>query len=329
MLLLPLLGCGSPTPTDAPAPSWESMGVHPWAEVQRTPLGRVLWTLTAYDSHVIPGFGDWNDNTGPIRLMGVTPEGAWSDAWNHPTEAATVMRILDDELWVPPIDPFIIEPGDFAVASPGLSWRNERLGEATHVFDIVTDGEDLLATGSIDLEAVVWRRTDGNWTVDRREAHSTGDFARYYGLAWLDDTLYLQRADAGGGPVAEALAYRDGSYAPAPRMLPDDRAYVFRPERFGDRLVYQSDTPFGRTASELIAYDGTGWEQVFDGAVRSFTVTADAVYVLDDDLGVFRSTDLASWELVTEAPRGCWSLAWLEGLWCGTGQSEVFFRAEP
>lgn len=323
-VLLLLAGCGPATPTDSPTSlDFEPLAVHPWADVQRTELGRVLWTLTAYSDHIVPGFGDWNDNGGPIRLTATNAYGEWTETWTQPTEAATVMRIIDGELWVPPIDPRLIGPGDFAVASPDLSWRTERIGPATHVFDVVEVDGDLLVTGSIDLDAAIWRRTGGEWEVLRQMPPQTGDFARYYGLGIIDDTVYVQRADAGGQVVAEALAYRNGVFEPAPRMLPDRRSYVFRPEPFDGRLVYQSDTPFGFEASLLIAYDGQGFERVLDVPVRAFTVADDAVWVLTDDAEVLRSTDLTDWDLVGEAPLDCWSLAVLDGVYCGDTVSTV------
>jgi len=68
-----IAGCGgSPCRLGATA-EFVSLGKNPFAAVQPTPTGRRLHTLQAWRNEIYMGYGDYDENTGPIEVSAYNP----------------------------------------------------------------------------------------------------------------------------------------------------------------------------------------------------------------------------------------------------------------
>jgi hypothetical protein len=329
--VLVLLGCqkAGPTPVRSACPTchWELLGVHRPAAAQPTALGKPLMTLCPWRGRLYVGYGDYEDNTGPIEIM------AWDPARRDftrvhvsDTEAIYSFRVIGDSLYAPATDRR--ETADYAVGEP---WRDDKPVTTAHAFDMATlDGSDLWLVGSSDgnFLPTAWRSTDGgaHWAI----AHQKPNMGRYYFVAAYHGQLYVESWSLGG--IGPSEVFDGASWRPGPELLPGG-GYGFRPVVFADRLVYSSkqniDSPASRLRTlrnNLLGFDGMAASVVFEHEVLDFFADDRALLVLDTGGIIWRTTDLATWSRVATAselrPR---SLAVLDGaLYVGTLDSRLY-----
>jgi hypothetical protein len=327
-LAVSLLGCQKPggAPSEC-AGCWELLGVHRPAAAQPTPIGKALVALCPWRGRLYFGYGDYQDNTGPIEIL------AWEPARRDfvrvhvsDTEAIYNFRAIGDSLYAPATDRR--DDADYAVGEP---WRDERPVTTAHAFDIATlDGRDRWLVGSSDgdFRPTAWRSTDGgaSWAV----AHQLPHMGRYYFAAAYRGALYVESwsmARIGPSEIFDGSTWRTG-----PELLPAG-GHGFRPVVFADRLVYTTKTTLDHpqstlrlTPNRLIVFDGSTASVGFERDVLDMFADDRALLVLDVGGAIWRTTDLATWERIASAtelhPR---SLAVLGGvLYVGTMDSRLY-----
>ena len=157
---------GLPCRLGAPA-EFVSLGKNPFAAAQPTPVGRYLHTLEGWQGELYMGYGDYDENTGPIEVSAYNPRwSSYGTKLRFPTEAIELFRPIGDRLYAPAIDPRGDGPSAaVAVGEPDGRWSNNKDVWMTHVFDVATfDGTDLWLVGSRKTQAIAVRSRDGGRT---------------------------------------------------------------------------------------------------------------------------------------------------------------------
>jgi hypothetical protein len=308
------------------------VGIHPQASRQATAIGRTLTTLQSWNGKLYSGFGDYGANTGPIAL---TPfDGvrfAPAPELKADTEAVWTFRVIGGKLYAPSIDPR--RRSDFAVATSaaaGVSWSNPTVVHATHAYDVASmTGSDLWIVGSDGAEAAAWRSPDGGATWGRVLAVPpvsgiVGDYARFYGAGVYLGKLYLQATDFQGGPHPSTKVFDGTSWVDGPRLGTFNHAQVF-----AGRLLYHGGFHAGWSSEYLKAFDGVRSETVLPGRIHDYTIHGGEVYALGGDGRVRRTTDLAAWTDVADAPDTARSIAVFNGSIYVGGTDSTLYERRP
>ncbi len=306
---------------------WELLGVHAQSAAQPTATGQALITLCPWRGRLYVGYGDYQQNTGPIDVT------AWDPATRgfvryhtSDTEAINSYRVIGDQLYAPATDRR--ERADYAVGEP---WHDEHPVAVAHAYDMATfDGHDLWLVGSSEAgyRPTAWRSTDGgaSWTI----AHELPSNGRYYFAARYHDKIYLEAWSL--GPHGPSEVFDGARWTTGPELLPAG-GHGFRPVDFAGRLVYATKQTFdiphialANTANLLIAFDGVTARVTFERPLLDFFASAEALFVLDTEGVIWRTTDLAQWSQLVDAsalrPR---SLALLEqALYVGSRDSRLY-----
>ena len=312
-------------------PEFVSLGRNPYAAAQPTPVGRRLHTLEGWRGELYMGYGDYDENTGPIEIAAYNPRlASFATKLRFPTEAVEVYRAIGTRLYAPAIDPLGDGPsGAVAVGEPDGTWSNVKSVFMTHAFDIVSlDGADLWLVGSRRLNAIAVRSVDGghSWATALEIGPRSGkeqDFARFHFAFVLAGRLYVQAQDYVGGMfprsrVWDGRAWDDG---PDLRPIPNTGA---KPHPFAGQAVYLG-------AGGITAFDGMRARVVRPPAARimDLTVSGGVLYVLDGR-EVVATEDLARWRPVATAPSGATSIGVLDDyLYAGTETSELHRYCRP
>ena len=292
------------------------MGTHPQASRQATAVGRTLTTLQSWNGKLYSGFGDYSANTGPIAL---TPfDGicfAAAPELKADTEAVWTFRVIGGKLYAPSIDPR--RRADFAVgmsANAGVTWSNPTVVRATHAYDVASvTGSDLWIVGSDGAEAAAWRSLDGGAAWRKVLAVPpvsgvAGDYARFYGAGVYQGKLYLQATDFQGGPHPSTNVFDGESWANGPSLGTFNHAHVF-----AGRLLYHGGFHAGWSSAYLKAFDGIGLETVLPRRIYDYTLHGNEVYSLAGDGRIRKTTNLATWTDVADAPDMARSIAVFNG----------------
>jgi hypothetical protein len=307
---------------------WELVGVHPQASAQPTETGNALVTLCPWQGRLYIGYGDYQENTGPIEVTAWDPgQRQFTSVHSSDTEAIYNYRVIGNALYAPATDRR--EAADYAVGEP---WRDHRPVTAAHAYDMATlDGTDLWLVGSAEggaYSATAWRSLDGgaHWTI-ARQPPGTG---RYYFAAVYHQRLYVERWwDRTLGP---SEVFDGTTWSTGPELLPMG-GYGFRPIVFAGRLVYATKqthrTPhrmIAATPNRLLGFDGTSVAVIFERELLDFFGDERELIVLDTEGVIWRTRDLASWSRVAVAtdlhPR---SLALFDGaLYVGTYDAKLY-----
>ena len=326
---LALSACAMLPPASGRADGGEfvRIGVNAYAAAQPTKYGRELHTLEGWRRELYMGYGDWDENTGPIEVSVYQPKAnTFSTKLTFPTEAILIYRAIGDRLYAPAIDPVGSgQSASVAIGPPNGLWWNNNNVFVTHAFDIATlDGRDLWLVGARDREAIVVRSRDrgATWTTSLAmpsQSVEPGDFARFYFVFALDGKIYVQGDDYFAGTHPRSKVFNGTAWDDGPDLSP--RRGPTRPVHYAGRVVY-----LGRLG--LNVFDGrsvrsTGFRVV------DFKSCATALYILREGV-VSRSSDLSTWTAVATAPPNTVSIGFLdETLYAGTAQSELYRFSMP
>lgn len=332
----------------------EAVAVHPDARRQPTPMGRTLAALAPLDGALYAGYGDYDANTGPVRLRSLKPGlGRFSPPLAAlDTEAIYRFRPAPGALAVPFIDPLRDAGAGYALGR-GSDFKVIRTPPATHLFDVlVTDGSDVWLFGSRGTHAMVWRRAAGGDTFESVLEVAPADgaaFARTYSGFELAGTVCTHVMHAGGPLETRARCLSRGGWRPGPPLFPDDTRYtdhfLWRPTRFAGHLVYMdAHSGLPRVFSRLFAADGRTVRYAFgsadaydpgrrEDAVLDFAVSGQTLYLLTALGEVYVSDDLERWRLearvVLPGSESAASIAVTDRIFVGTTASRVVAVTGP
>jgi calcineurin-like phosphoesterase family protein len=308
------------------AADFELLGVNPRAAAQPTAVGRTLHTLVGWRGQLYVGYGDWNNNTGPIWVTSWDPTvGAFRDHWLSETEAIYTYRAIGERLYAPAIDPHN-QPIYYAAGAP---WSDQPGFNLVHIFDIATfTGSDLWIAGAhIEGFAVALRSLDGGatWTEMRRAP----GFSRFYFPGVYQGKLYLQGAN-GLTPAPSSLVFDGATWSDGPSLLPTPPATGWHPVEFAGRLIYRAYQLLQGAAGPLLVFDGQQVTSPLPFGIYDFTVSGSTLFVLTTSGAVLRTRDLLSWTPVAVAPPEARSVGTLNGrLYVGTADSRLYRLVAP
>jgi hypothetical protein len=303
-----------------------SLGRNPFATAQPTADGRRLHTLVGWRGELYMGYGDYEENTGPIEISAYNPRlASFGSKLRFPTEAIELYRPIGARLYAPAIDPLGDGPlAAVAVGEADGTWTNNRAVFVTHAFDIATlDGADLWLAGSRRARALVVRSMDGGRTwgtaleVPPRSARD-GDFARFHFIVVHGGRIYVQAQDYVGGVFPRSQLWDGTGWRDGPDLLPIANTGA-KPYPIAGRVAYLG-------ARGLMAFDGHEARVVRTPAARilDLTLAGRTLYVLDGR-EVVATEDLARWTPVATAPPRARSIGVLDGyLYAGTADSELY-----
>jgi len=322
---LALTACsGLPCRLGTPA-EFVSLDKNPFAAAQPTPVGRYLHTLHGWRGELYMGYGDYDENTGPIEISAYNPRrSSYGTKLRFPTEAIELFRPIGDRLYAPAIDPRGDGPSAaVAVGEPDGRWSNNKNVWMTHVFDVATfDGTDLWLVGSRDIQAIAVRSRDGGGTWETALAlaprGADGDFARFHFVFVHGGRLYVQAQDRRGGMFPRSMVFDGSGWTDGPNLQPIPNTGA-KPLAFAGEIVY-----FG--ARGVMAFDGRAVRLAWAPQTRIHDlVAADGVLYVLDGREVLGTQDLAGWFPVATAPTETTSIGVLDGyLYAGTATSELF-----
>ena len=315
---------GLPCRLGTPA-EFVSLDKNPFAAAQPTPVGRYLHTLHGWRGELYMGYGDYDENTGPIEISVYNPRrSSYGTKLRFPTEAIELFRPIGDRLYAPAIDPRGDGPSAaVAVGEPDGRWSNNKNVWMTHVFDVATfDGTDLWLVGSRDIQAIAVRSRDGGGTWETALAlaprGADGDFARFHFAFVHGGRLYVQAQDRRGGMFPRSKVFDGSGWTDGPNLQPIPNTGA-KPLAFAGEIVY-----FG--ARGVMAFDGRAVRlaRAPQSRIHDLVVADGVLYVLDGR-EVLGTQDLASWVPVATAPPETTSIGVLDGyLYAGTAASELF-----
>ncbi|NVB82302.1 MAG: hypothetical protein HOV81_28235, partial [Kofleriaceae bacterium] len=310
------------------AADWKLLGAHPGAAAQPTATGKALVTLCPWQHRLYVGYGDYQENSGPIDVTAWDPaRGAFTRLHTSDTEAIYNYRPIGSSLYALATDRRA--NADYAIGEP---WRDEMPVTSAHTYDIATlGGNDLWLVGAAEggnYLATAWRSDDGgaHWRI----AHQPGWNGRYYFAAVYHDKLYLE--SWAEEPLGPSEVFDGTSWTRGPELLPEG-GHGVRPVVFHDRLVYATKQTFASpyptlaaTPNKLLGFDGEVAAPIFDRELLDFFADEAQLLALDTDGVIWRTTDLAHWTRVVAAselhPR---SLAVLDGvLYVGTSDAKLY-----
>lgn len=305
---------------------WQLVGTHPDAAAQPTARGRTLHDLVGFQGKVYAGYGDYGENTGPIRH---TPWGVVANQWQpedwQDTEEVNNYQVVNGILFSPSIDPawrgtleLASNASDYANVNGLDQWPDSDRMDSYHVFDIRQLGSAMIASGSspgCNLScATIWRSDNGGasfyvWYRSTRDASGVYGGDRCYHLATHGSRVW---ANCTSGKVAF-----NGSWAG------DTAGYGHKESAlFGSTLV----TP-GR-GGNLYGFNGT--ERVLRGGSHKFVaVDGSHLYAVDLYNRIYRTADLASWAQVGTLPSSATSFTAMGGrLYHGDASSRLYAMGE-
>jgi len=330
-----LVGCGKPS--DRPATSWQWLGVHPQAIEQPTEVGKTLRTLCPWRGQLYLGYGDYQDNTGPIAITAWDPTTRnFETKHASDTEAIYTLRAIGDALYAPATDRRA--HADYAVGPP---WHDVQALHTAHASDMASlGGDDLWLVGSSEgrddhpdeWRATAWHSIDrgAHWTI----GHQRPGNGRYYFAATFRGALYVQ--GWARQPDDHAEIFDGATWRAGPNLLPyggNGRHPIELSTALGGELLYATRETFGTaypwlnaTPNQLLAFDGARVRVAFEPPIVDFFADDREVLVLDGDGGVWQSSDLAHWTAIAGAaelhPQ---SLAMLDGaLYIGTTDAQLY-----
>lgn len=134
---------------------WETLPPHPAVMAETTAEHQRIKALGVSDGVMLIGYGDWNENLGPVKVIGydlvtllpVTlmepPAALGSEAWD-------IIRIIDGKAYLPHTDPTLNNQGAYTTNENGV-WETVMVGtnpSMIHTFDVIRFKGRMMACGS-------------------------------------------------------------------------------------------------------------------------------------------------------------------------------------
>ncbi len=265
---------------DAPQQLATLVGAHPFAPLQPTSRGKQISTLFGWGNKLYTGYGDWQENTGPIHIVHYDPvTDQFVDEFTFNTESVQNFRVIDGKLYVPSIDPTSSAQPDIAVRDALGNWTTQRPAGLIHSFDVNTlTGTDLWLVGAAFPDGEVHRSTDGGvtWTQELALPPST-TFARAFYAGVHNNKLYVE---PWFGVDRESKVFDGVSWTDGPDLLSAGET-GWRTEEFAGSMFLRTQQ-HPELANRLRRFDGISSEIAIQG-IRDFVVTGNRLYVLQDD----------------------------------------------
>jgi hypothetical protein len=292
--------------------------------------GRTLIEAEGWAGRVYWGYGDAEQNTGPIQLSAYDPMTAtWHDLLTFDSEQVFRFRRIGAELWIPAADPRVA--ADYAVGTADHAWTSHDIGPSLHVMDVVerVPGEVFLV-GSDDFDGVpggdgggaIWRSIDAGQFVrliPDLEAQTWDPTTFWFGNAGaIAENLYAST-------VGSAWVFDGKGWSRGP-----DLAGFVKPIAFAETLVFQA---FG----QLWSFDGTRPRALgIDVYEASWPVQGvyeaaeDRLVVVTPSLDVLLTGDLSTWTCIGKAPVGVASVGILDRtVYFGAAEAELYAYESP
>jgi hypothetical protein len=268
-----------------------------------------IWDLQVWRGRVYLGYGDWDNNLGPVRIWYYTPTaGVFVSETVYVSEtrpAALVDEeaidryvVISDDLYIPGTDPK--DPWDWGnfYRNDGTGWVKYRtIPHGIHAFDLASYGGSLFAAIGPDGAAALLRSDDGglHWTPAISEVEPTHYYNRFYELYELDGSFFAVKSPTATHTRPSVYHYQHPGFVTTTIDLVPDQSggllYV-RDQTFvlGDNLLYipwfrSTMTSYLCPISAL--YRAQIWQNgqrvsFFDGRhPRDVVITEGRVYVLD------------------------------------------------
>lgn len=288
------------TTAEAAPLTYQLLGTHPQAAVQGTNRGKTIHDLKVHNGKIIAGYGDYNDNTGPIVINPFDIENGTFDGsqLSVPTEEINRIRLINGKIYIPTVDPVgcLMCAAGYVVGEP---WELKEPIDAVHVYDVASlDGTDLWLAGSASGTpdgAYIWRSTDGGDTWSVVETGDGGDYERFYWLAAVNNKMYAQAVDPLGDlPIR---IFNGSSWATGPNVL--FARGGLSAETFQGKIVthdYTGPRVINGETDEVTDYTGYGLNHMTPDAVKDMEVTDDYAYFLLEDTTVVRTSNFIDWQ---------------------------------
>lgn len=194
---------------------WETVPPHPTVMAKATAEHQRIRFLRPHNGTMLIGYGDWNDNLGPVDIIGYDLDNGNAPVTLHndaPTEAWDRVRIIDGHAYLPWTDPTVGNQGGLTTDRTG-TWTDVKVGPGTsmvHTFDVAKIGGKIHVCGSRDAVSIgeaynpgstgygsVWREdAPGVWTETLRGLGRDG-FARFKAFRFVDGKVRVQNSVGG------------------------------------------------------------------------------------------------------------------------------------
>jgi hypothetical protein len=269
---------------------------------------RHIWDLQVWRGRIYLGYGDWDNNLGPVVIWYYTPaasvfvsEAVYVSGTRPaaPVDEEAIDRyvVIDGDLYIPGTDSKDSwEWGNF-YRNDGTGWVKYRtIPYGIHVFDLASYGGGLFAAIGPDGDAALLRSDNGglNWTSAISDVEPTHYFNRFYELYELDDSLFAVKSPT-TYTKPSVYHYQSSRFVTTTIDLVPDQSGDLMYVRdgvfvFGDDMLYVPwhretvDSPLGPISALYRAQLGQDGQRVafFDGKhPRDVVVAEERVYVLD------------------------------------------------
>lgn len=297
---------------------------------QPTTHGQALASLQAFDGRLHMGYGDYDENTGPIAMY------AWDQALGSflefgvlPGEEVRDFIVAHGVVYGPALDHdgHQADGGVYRLDCGAQAWKDETPIEgAVHVYGLSYQGDTLYAgTGSVTGQPARVMASDdlgASWTEVLRRESPADAFSRFYTTAANSQLLYVGgRELPAGGPYFAWVRQADGEFEP----VANPPTGALRGVTLADDLVLVERTGAPGFGSYLNSYRVEGTQVVptdpwpdAAGELLNWVMlpaTEDLpermlILMVEDDgsVGVYRSESLLAegWELLAslDAPEG-------------------------
>ena len=299
------------------------VATHPEASAQVTASGKLIRDLGVIDGEIFMGYGDYGANTGPIHINPFNiASGEFEDSQlTVPTDALHTFRTINGKIYAPMFDPRLSWTADvgYAERANDGTWSNQFEAPAIHVFDMTTlDGDDLWMVGSSVEEdgttrrgGTAYRSADGGttWSIvmtDSSTPYNPSGLERYYWIAELDGSVYMQAW--GTSPAAPVRSFDGNDWHSGTTARVCDTMQSNQVVVFADHIVCTSFSTGHIKIFDGVSIDNYDLPTSVNGVTRDFYVDDDYLYVLLTDK-IIRTADLETWQDVSTAPNGAWSIA--------------------
>jgi hypothetical protein len=338
-------------PPDASGPQCATVpkliATHPHAAMQDSALGANLVDTRGWNGRVYFGYGDIDQNTGPIVISSYDPTAdEWLDHITFDTERIERFRVIGGELWAPATDPMGEADPEYAKGSARHEWSQVDAGRSVKVLDVAerVPGDVFLVGSDVYLSdagtfdntfgAAAWRSQDG------------GMFERAFPIINPNPITDVQYIDMNELPFLNAVALDGKLYtvSVARVWVFDGTSWSKGPQLggFTHPIAFAGEIVFA-ALGELWAFDGTHHRRLGIPLLETtlpYTFITDPIAMLNDSEDrllvvnanneTLVTADLVEWRCIGRAPEDVRSVGSLNGtVYFGGPAGRVYAYPEP